>query len=217
MFLLSSFTPVQVKSIHAARLNRGVILLPELVGILAMSLTKIAPAILLLLFCPAASSQTGNERSYANSYRGVTLSVLSQRWIPRNEVPYIGDDVIDFSDMIVRFRLENRGRENIYYLADNALSSIEPVGFQLFRQRREAEWQGTYSPARGREGIFTGDGVHWLLLPPGSAIEFERRDSSIKRGEHATSVYLNTEAEHNNRVELISNPYRPLRRLRSQR
>jgi hypothetical protein len=82
-----------------------------------MNLTKLLTAFLVIfLSSPAAFSQTGNERNYANSYRGVTLSVLSQRWIPKDKVPFIGDDVIDFSDMVVRFRLENRGKEDIYYL-----------------------------------------------------------------------------------------------------
>jgi len=61
--------------------------------------------------------------------------------------------------------------------------------------------------------IFTGVGVHWLLLPPGSAVVFERKDVSDKGGEHATTVYLNTEPEHKNRIELISNTYRPLKRV----
>jgi hypothetical protein len=93
------------------------------------------------------------------------------------------------------------------------MSSIEPVGFQMFRKSRMEGWGGTYSPARGREGIFTGVGVHWLLLPPDSAVEFERKNVSDKGGKHATTVYLNTEPEHKNRVELISNTYRPLKRV----
>jgi len=165
----------------------------------------------MLILAPAAFSQTGNERSYENRYRGVALSVLSQRRIPKDKVPYVGDDVIDFSDMVVKFRLENQGKEDIYYLADDVMSSIEPVGFQIFRKSRVAEWEGTYSPARGREGVFTGSGARWLLLPPGSAVEFERKDVSEKGGEHATTVYLNTEPEHKNRVELISNTYRSLK------
>jgi hypothetical protein len=181
--------------------------------VLAMNHAKLFTAsILILLFSPAVFSQTGNERSYENGYRGVSLSVVSQRWIPKEKVPYVGVDVIDFSDMIVRFRLENRGKEDIYYLADNAMSSIAPVGFQVFRKTEGAEWEGTYSPARGREGIFTGVGVHWLLLPPRSAVEFEREDVSDKGGEHATTVYLNIEPRHKNRVELVSDTYRPLRR-----
>ena len=183
-----------------------------------MNLTKSFTAlILVLLLAPLTFSQKGNERSYENSYRGISLCVVSQRWIPQGKVPYVGDDVIDFSDMIVRFRLENRGKEDIYYLADNAMSSIEPVGFQVFQKAKGAEWEGTYSPARGREGIFTGVGVHWLLLPPGSAVEFEREDVSDKEGEHATTVYLNTEPKHKNRVELVSNTYRPLKRIMSQK
>ena len=179
-----------------------------------MNFTRLLVAsTLILLSLPVTFSQTGNERTYDISHRGVTLSVISQRRIPKDKVPYVGDDVIDFSDLIVKFRLENRGNEEIYFLADDAMSSIAPVGFQLFRKSRSAEWEGTYSPARGREGIFTGVGVHWLLLPPGSAVEFEREDVSDKGGEHATTVYLNDALEHKNRVELASNTYRPLKRI----
>ena len=192
-------------------------LLPD-ARVFAMNLTKLFAALILIPLCSlAVFSQTGNERSYENSYRGVSLTVVSQRWIPKDKVPYIGVDVIDFSDVIVKFRLENRGNQDVYYLADDAISSVVPVGFQVSRGARQTEWEGTYSPARGREGIFTGVGVHWLLLPPGSAVEFEREDVSNKRGEHATTVYLNIEPEHKNRVELVSNTYRPLRRVMSRK
>ena len=154
----------------------------------------------------------GNDKE--NSFRGVTLTVLSQRLIPQNQVPYVGDDVIDFSDLIVRFRIENRGKEDIYYLADVVSNGIEPVGFQLLRDSKRAEWDTTYSPARGREDIFTGDLFKWLLLSPGCALEFERTDLSFKGREHATTVFLNTEPEHKSRVELVSNVYRPLKRKR---
>jgi hypothetical protein len=119
--------------------------------------------------------------------------------------------------MVVKLRLGNRGKQDIYYLADDAISSMVPVGFQVFRKARMAEREGIYSPARGREGIFTGVGVHWLLLPPGSAVEFVRADVSDRGGEHATTVYLNAEPEHKNRVELVSNTYRPLKRVTSRK
>jgi hypothetical protein len=57
---------------------------------------------------------TGNERTYEISHRGVTLFVISQRRI-QDKVPYVGDDVIDFSDLIVKFRLKNAGTEEIYF------------------------------------------------------------------------------------------------------
>ncbi len=45
---------------------------------------------LMLLSLPVTFSQTGNERTYDISHRGVTLSVISQRRIPKDKVPYVG-------------------------------------------------------------------------------------------------------------------------------
>jgi hypothetical protein len=175
-----------------------------------MSLTRYTIAITLMIACClSVFAQSEKQRSVENSFRGIRLSFLSQRCLPKDKVPYVGDDFIDFSDMLVRFRLENRGKGDIYYLADNILSSIEPAGFQLSRKSKGAKWEATNTPARGREGIFTGEAYKWLLLPPGTAIEFEFTDLSAESGEHSASVFLNTEPEHKNRIELISNAYIP--------
>ena len=168
--------------------------------------------ILILSFCLGTFAQAVEKHTDKSSFNGVALSVLSRRWIPKQKVPYVGDDVIDFSDMIVKFRLENRCGVEIYYLADNVAGSIEPVGFQLSRRSKGEQWDAIYTPARGREGIFTGSDVRWLLLPPGCAVEFERTDLSYEKGQHATSVFINTAPEHKNRVEIISNTYLPLKK-----
>jgi hypothetical protein len=154
-----------------------------------------------------ASGQSVHQRSADNNFHGVTLTFLSQRCLPRDKVPYVGDDFIDFSDLVTRFRLENKGPEEVYYLANNILNSIEPVGFQLSRNGSGASWDAIYSPARGREGIFTGIAYSWFSLGPGLALEFERRDVSFKEPEHATSVFLNLKPEHKGRVELVSNAF----------
>ena len=90
----------------------------------------------LILLASSLFAQPGKHRSVEISFRGVALSVISQRCLPESKVPYVGDDFIDFSDMAARYRLENQGKENIYYLADHVLSSIEPAGFVLFRRTR---------------------------------------------------------------------------------
>ena len=161
--------------------------------------------ILALVTCGLIFAQS--PKAPDNSFHGVTLSFVSQRCLPKDKVPYVGDDFIDFSDMVTRFRLENAGANQIYYLGDNILNSIEPVGFQLQRKSSDTTWEAIHSPARGREGIFTGIAYSWFALRPGSALEFERRDVSFKESEHATSVFLNLKPEHKRRVELLSNAF----------
>jgi hypothetical protein len=156
-------------------------------------------------------AQSPKVLNNGNTFPGVSLSLLSQRCLPKNKVPYVGDDFIDFSDMTTRFRLSNGSSKDVYYLADAVTSTADPVGFQLFRPNKRADWDAPYTPARGREGIFTGEGVKWLVLRPGSVIEFETLDFSPRRGQHAASVFLNTRPAHDNRVELISNAFVPIR------
>jgi len=169
--------------------------------------------VVLISLCIASLPRSVKSPRY-EIVKGVILSVISRRWIPKSQVPYVGDDVIDFSDMIVRFRLENRGRQDFYYLADNVLEGIQPVGFQLRRKQRNSEWEALYTPARGREDVFTEDSCRWFRLPSGCAIEFEREDVSYEKGQHAGSVFVNTEPEHKNRVEIISDSYLSLRNRR---
>jgi hypothetical protein len=155
-------------------------------------------------------AQSPKVANNGNTLPGVTLSLLSQRCLPKNKVPYVGDDFIDFSDMTTRFRLSNRSSKDVYYLADAVTSSADPVGFQLFRPNKRSDWDAPNTPARGRPDVFTGEGVNWLLLRPGSVVEFETLDFSPRRGQHATSVFLNTKPAHDNRVELISNAFVPI-------
>jgi hypothetical protein len=167
--------------------------------------------ILALIACAVIVAQSPKPRDGENKFHGVVLTFVSQRCVARNKVPYVGDDFIDFSDLTTRFRLANTGTEEIFYLADDITTAKEPVGFQLFRPTKNADWEAIYSPARGREGIFTGDAFKWMLLRPGSAIEFDPEDVSDKVGDHATSVFLNTKPVHTNRVELVSNAFSPVR------
>ena len=170
-------------------------------------LLRLSYFVVVLAFVNYSLVSAQSSKAPDNSFHGVTLSFLSQRCLPKDKVPYVGDDFIDFSDMVTKFRLENTGPNEIYYLGDNILNSIEPVGFQLQRKSRDDPWEAIYSPARGREGIFTGIAYSWFALRPGSALEFERRDVSFKESVHATSVFLNLKPEHKRRVEIVSNAF----------
>ncbi len=159
----------------------------------------------LFFYAPVFSQTTKTVKG--NSFKGVTLIYLSQRCLPADKVPYVGKDIIDYSDMITRFRLENNSKEEIYFLTSMGSNLILPQGFVLFRKSKDEEWTSVYSPARGREGIFTGINFGWLGLPSGFAIEFESSGFSRTDGEHAGSVFLNTKPEQKGRVELISNEF----------
>ena len=157
-----------------------------------------------VLFAQSASSENSNV------LHGVALTFVSQRCLPKTEVPYVGDDFIDYSDMSSKFRLVNRSSTDIYYLVA-VVTDTQPVGFQLVRANKRADWEALHSPARGRDGVFTGDGYTWRLLSRGAAIYFDTLDFSGKRGERATSVFVNSKPMHGNRMELISNSFVPVR------
>jgi hypothetical protein len=161
--------------------------------------------------CAPIVAQSPKAPDNENTFHGVTLSFVSQRCLPSDKVPHVGQDFIDFSDLVTRFRLANTGSQEVFYLVDHVLSGIEPVGFQLFRPNKDSDWMSIYSPARGRRDIFTGDAFKWLRLKPGSAIEFESSDVSGKEGEHATSVFLNLKPVHKNRSEIVSNTFAPVK------
>lgn len=175
-----------------------------------MSVTRFSVILILLLtFGYYVFAQSVNQPDTENGYRGVTLSLVSQQCISKDRVFAIGDD--DFSnvsDMFVIIRLENQGKENIYYLSEDVRKSILPAGRQLYRDVNNVEWQTVYGDSNHEES-FTLDDYEWLLLPPKSAIEFKVLDSSDRKGEHAIAVFLNTAPENKNRTELISNTYIP--------
>jgi hypothetical protein len=145
-----------------------------------------------------------------NKFSGVRLTVVSQRQRPE-ERPTDGrpqerdyHEVIR-NDLLVRFRLTNNGDSRIYYLA--GLNTIEPAAYQLFRDVEEQGWKAT-SPARGRPGSFTGGGYEWLMLPPGTAVEFEALDLSTRGKEHSLAIFINLQPSHENRTEFLSDIYR---------
>jgi hypothetical protein len=66
-----------------------------------------------LLLCKTVFAQSIKTLS-GNNFNGVTLTFLSQHCFPKDKVPYVGEDLIDYSDMNNIFRLENKGKNEIY-------------------------------------------------------------------------------------------------------
>jgi hypothetical protein len=153
---------------------------------------------LVLLFCAVAYSQK-IKTVEGNTYKGVTLTYLSQKCFPKDKVPFKGPDFIDYSDMNNRFRLENNSKKEIYFLVSTILMSISPEGYVLHRKSKDAEWNSVYGPRRDEK--FTGSDLRWLSLPAGFAIEFEWSGFSSQVGEHAASVILNKNSEEKGMID----------------
>jgi hypothetical protein len=177
-------------------------------------LTRFASVLLCLMYAGLwnINSPAATQKSNKKEFSSVRLTLVSQRWMPKDppvekseprDVHLIGEG----DDLLVCFRLANEGKENIYYLA--SIHEPGPTGYILFRQA--GEWKAI-TPDRGREGSLTGDGYNWVLLAPGTAVEFEFSDLSTRKGEHAASVLVNDKADHTGRVEVISDPYQPMSR-----
>lgn len=178
-------------------------------------LTRFVSVLLCLMYAGLwnINSQAAMQKSNKKEISSGRLTLVSQRWMPedpavekepeRRDVHLIGKG----DDLLVRFRLANEGKENIYYLA--SIYEPGPTGYILFRQSGEEEWKTT-TPDRGRQGSLTGGGYKWIVLAPGTAVEFEFSDLSTRKGEHAASVLMNDKADHAGRVEVISDPYQPM-------
>lgn len=159
----------------------------------------------------ATAAQVSEDK---NEFSGLSLSLVSQR---RRKEPRRGriegdaknrdyQEIIR-DDLLIRFRLANNGERRIYFLA--RLNTIEPAVYQLFRNAGEQNWKSS-SPARGRSGSFTGGGYQWLLLPPGTAVEFETLDLSTRGEQHSISIFISLEPSHETRTEFFSDMYKPL-------
>jgi hypothetical protein len=178
-------------------------------------LTPFATVLLCLMYAGLwSNSPAAMQKSNKNWLSSVRLTVVYQQWIPEDppaEKESEPRDVIligEGDDLMVRFRLANEGKENIYYIA--SIYEPGPTGYILFKQAG-GKWEAI-TPNRGREGSLTGDGYNWVLLAPANAVEFEFSDLSTRKGQHAASVLVNDRADHTGRLELISDPYQPISR-----
>jgi hypothetical protein len=148
-----------------------------------------------------------NGDSGTETQPGVRYTVLSQRWLRKDELSQFKD--VHGLTLAVRMRLSNESMSPVFYLAG---TSVIPQGYKLFRKIGETSWQ--YLPkSRGREGSpgseFSGVAYTWLELPAGASIEFETYDWSAKDEEHAFSAFIR---EDKNAVsqEVTSDTYRPI-------
>ncbi|MBK6749136.1 MAG: hypothetical protein IPG67_03785 [Acidobacteria bacterium] len=90
---------------------------------------RLISCVLLLIFtllvCQSVLAQSIKTVS-GNNFNGTTMTFVSQRCLPKDKVPYIGEDLIDYSDMNNVFRLENKGKREVYFLASTISNSVSP-------------------------------------------------------------------------------------------
>lgn len=149
--------------------------------------------------------------------KSAALELVSQRPVTEKDLPCIPKDSdIHFvpgkgDDLLVRFRLINYGDKGLYYLA--SVHDHAPTGYLLYRNDGAARWESTM-PDRGHEGSRTGGGYEWRLLKTGDSVEVEFSDLSTRPGDHGASVLVNYKPVHRDRVEIISESYRPQKILK---
>src|SRR5690606_2112405 len=87
-------------------------------------------------------------------------------------------------DVIVRFRLSNKGRTTVYFYTSRK-KYISPTGYTIRKCENRTEWfvrlEKAADKSPGIEKLMTsGDGGAWLSLEPNMAIEFEQLDSTAR-------------------------------------
>jgi hypothetical protein len=144
---------------------------------------------MLLLFLSGSAALYGQElKSHKDSQ--VKFEVLSVRLAGPEEQQ---SDNIGF-DVIVRFRLSNKGRTTVYFYT-SWKGFIDPDGYTVRSFENRIEWfvglEETAGKSPGIERFMKrGDGGEWLALTNGTAIEFELLDSTVRtRGKHAQTFF----------------------------
>ncbi|MGB2914175.1 MAG: hypothetical protein WBB81_11525, partial [Pyrinomonadaceae bacterium] len=147
---------------------------------------------LFVLFTTAGFTQAISDRKDSL----VKLEVLSVRLASAEERQ---SDNIGM-DVIVRFRLSNKGRRTVQFYTSWE-KYISPTGYTIQRCQDQTEWfvgfEKTSEKSPGIEKLMrSGDGGAWLSLTSNMAIEFEQFDSTTRTcGKHAQTFFIRTDAK----------------------
>lgn len=145
--------------------------------------------LLLLLFLSGFATLYGQELK-AHKDSPVKFEVLSVRLASPEERQSDNIGV----DVIVRFRLSNKGRTTVYFYT-SWKRYISPEGYTIRFFENRFEWfvglEETAGKSPGIERLMkSGDGGEWMALTKGTAIEFELFDSTSRtRGKHAQTFF----------------------------
>jgi len=168
-----------------------------------------AAILIILLFTTLALAQRTETQCIGQD---VCLRVLSQRWLTKEDLKH--QDPLAAQSVGVHLRFENNSDVYVYYLT--RLNSVTPVGYRLSRKVDDKRWD--FLPRRS-EYEFAGEGFEYLELPPKSSVAYELNDWSNPTAagydeEHAFSIFVKLGGGNVNdaRIELITAPFRPLRK-----
>jgi hypothetical protein len=153
-------------------------------------MANIIRSLFLLLFLSASATLHGQELM-AHKDSPVKFEVLSVRLAGADERQ--SDNI--GADVVVRFRLSNKGRTTAYFYT-SWKGNISPEGYTIRSVENGTEWflglEKTVGKSPGIERLMkSGDGGEWLALTKGTAIEFELFDSTARtRGKHAQTIFV---------------------------
>jgi hypothetical protein len=157
--------------------------------------------------------QAIKPRKAERHLRGVTLSLISQRWMypdekearmPRDEHydcahGHASGKVLErvaLNTFITRFRLVNSSERELYYLSD--LVAV-PVGYKFIKSAKRTDSDRTLSRYDAYEQRTS---LRWIRLPPRSSVEFEVVEIGWEAKEQIYAVTLNTEPTYWDEVEI---------------
>ena len=160
--------------------------------------------------------QSIKQRKEERHLDGVSLSVVSQRWmypdeqdarVPRNDHydcrhgHASGKDIeqVKLNTFFTRFRLVNSSERDLYYLAGSY--KADPLGYSFIKvpQRTDSDRSVSRYNAYEQRPTFN---MSWRRLPAHSSVEFEVSETGWKAQEQVYAVSLNTEPTYWDEVEI---------------
>lgn len=150
----------------------------------------------------------GQETDPKTKMDCISLKMIAQKPAPKITEKPAPDVIITVpDDLHIRFELQNKCEQPIYYLAYNIGNDKKsPAGFFIYR-KKDGEWEAR-SPVWRREGSLTDPNwYHWLPLKTGESVEFEYSDLSKIEGKRSVAIYVNSCPVQEKRIEILAEPF----------
>lgn len=157
---------------------------------------KSSGTFLLAVVVACAAAQPADQHKEI-SFEVLSVRVLSSAEAAKRSPDYIGPNVA------VRLRLSSKKGVHYYALS----SSFIPLGYEVTITNGETRWfwyQKMRTESPGFNELANLVPGHWLILHPGTAIEWEKLASTHDYGEtHAFTIFIK-DKEHSTPREIIS-------------
>ena len=165
----------------------------------SIKIEAISKSVGLFLFSVSALFAAAQNTNQAS---GVSLEILSVRVLSPEEAARRSPDYIG-PNVAVRLRLSSKKGVHYYALS----SSFIPLGYEVTITNGETRWfwyQKMRTESPGFNELANLVPGHWLILHPGTAIEWEKLASTHDYGEtHAFTIFIK-DKEHSTPREIIS-------------